>query len=299
MMLDSVFYKQMLDNLSEAVYCVDTERRILYWNKAAEQLTGYSSEDVIGCLCKDGPMQHVDSDNNLLCDRGCPLKESIATQKPQETLVFVAHKDGRRIPVTVKTNAVFDQEGNVTGAIETFFDASEMLHIKEMNSELRQQTHLDPLTGIPNKQAFMDAMDREWFRFNRYSTPFSVLAIDVDFFKQFNEAFGRAMGDKVLRWLVTRLRASLRRADILGRIEGDKFMVLLSFSNRKSTMKVATMVLDMVRNEPCFDLPIAMTVSVGAVTVEENETLENVIDRVDKALERSKEMGRNQVTFWG
>ncbi len=299
MTLDSVYYKQMLDNLSEAVYCVDKERRILYWNKAAEQLTGYSPEDVIGCLCKEGPLEHVDSENNLLCDNGCPLQVCIAEEKPQEALVFVAHKDGRRIPITVKTNAVYDQNGDVTGAIETFSDASEMLQIKEMNIELRQQTHLDYLTGIPNKQAFMDAMDREWFRFNRYNTPFSVLALDVDFFKHFNEAYGRTMGDKILQWLVTRLRASLRRADIIGRIDGDKFMVLLSFSNRKSTMKVATMVMDMVRNEPCLDLPIAMTVSVGAVTVEENETLENVIDRVDKALARSKEMGRNQVTFWG
>ncbi|OQY22483.1 MAG: hypothetical protein B6I37_07190 [Desulfobacteraceae bacterium 4572_35.2] len=299
MTLDSVYYKQVLDNLSEAVYCVDNERRILYWNKAAEQLTGYSSADVVGILCKDGPLQHVDSENNLLCDKGCPLKVCIEEKTSQETLVFVAHKDGRRIPVTVKTNAVYGLNGEVTGAIETFSDASELLHIKEVNNELRQQTHLDHLTGIPNKQAFMDAMDREWFRFNRYNTPFSVLALDVDFFRQLNEAYGRAMGDKVLQWLVTRLRASLRRADILGRIEGDKFMVLLSFSNRKSTMKVATMVLDMVRNEPCLDLPIAMTVSVGAVTVEENESLENVIDRVDKALARSKEMGRNQVTFWG
>ena len=64
MTLDSAYYKQMLDNLSEAVYCVDKERRILYWNKAAEQLTGYTSDEVIGCLCKEGPLQHVDSENS-------------------------------------------------------------------------------------------------------------------------------------------------------------------------------------------------------------------------------------------
>lgn len=299
MPINSTCYKQMLDNLSEAVYFVDPERRILYWNNAAEQLTGFAASEVTGCLCKDGPLHHVDVKNVPLCENHCPLKACIDTGLPQEKLVFVAHKDGRRLPIFVKTSAVFDDAGKVAGAVETFSDASEMLEMRELNSELRRQTHLDPLTGIPNKQAFLDAMDREWFRFKRYKTPFSVLALDVDYFKQLNEAYGRSTGDKVLQWLVTRLRASLRRADILGRIEGDKFMVLLSYSNRKSTMKVANMVLDMVRREPCLDLPIAMTVSIGAVTIEENETMDNLIDRVDKALERSKEMGRNQVTFWG
>ncbi|MEA3465422.1 MAG: diguanylate cyclase [Thermodesulfobacteriota bacterium] len=298
MTLDSTYYKQMLDNLSEAVYCVDAERRILYWNNAAQQLTGYTEKELLGCLCVDGPLQHVDVQNMPMCENRCPLAACIETGQAQEALVFVAHKDGRRIPITVKTNAVYDYNGDVCGAVETFADASELLQMKEVNAELRRQTHLDNLTGIPNKQAFFDAMDREWFRFKRYNTPFSLLALNVDFFNHFTEAYGRSMGDKVLRWFVTRLRASLRRADILGRIEGDKFMVLLSFTNRKSTMKVAHMILDMVRNEPCLDLPMAMTVSIGAVTIEENETMESLIERVNKALARSREMGCNQVTFW-
>lgn len=299
MTLDSAYYKQMLDNLSEAVYCVDKERHILYWNKAAEQLTGYTQAELLGCLCEAGPLQHVDEQNMPMCENNCPLAACIRSGNAQEKLVFVAHKDGRRVPVVVKTSAVYDAHGEIFGAIETFSDASELLEIKEMNSELRRHTHLDALTGIPNQQAFLDVIHREWYRFKRYKTPFSLLALDIDYFKQFNDAYGRAIGDKVLVWLVTRLRASLRRADILGRIDGDKFMVLMSFSNRKSTMKVANMVLNMVRKEPCLDLPVAMTVSVGAVTIEDDETLESVMDRVDKALARSKEMGRNQVTFWG
>ena len=299
MTIDSSCYKQILDNLSEPVYFTDTDRRILYWNNAAEQLTGYPADEVVGSLCKDGPLHHVDVKNVPLCENYCPLKTCIDTGLPQEKLVFVAHKDGRRLPIFVKTSAVFDANGKVVGAVETFSDATEMLEMRELNSELRRQTHLDALTGIPNRQAFLDAMDREWFRFKRYKTPFSVLALDVDYFKQFNDAYGRSTGDKVLQWLVKRLRSSLRRADILGRIEGDKFMILLSYSNRKSTMKVANMVLDIIRREPCLDLPIAMTVSIGAVTIEENETMDQLMDRVEKALERSKEMGRNQVTFWG
>ncbi len=299
MILNSDCYKQMLDNLSEAVYCTDTERRIMYWNKAAEQLTGYSAEDVIGKMCEDGPLKHVDMENEPLCEEYCPLAQCIKTGQSQEKMVFFAHKDGRRVPVIVKTSAVYDENDTIVGSVEMFSDASELLEIKEMNTELRRQTHLDRLTGVPNRQAFLDALDREWYRFKRYQTPFSIVALDIDYFKQFNEAYGRSKGDKVLQWLVTRLKSSLRRADILGRIDGDKFMVLLSFSNRKSTMKVANMILDIVRNEQCLDLPIAMTVSIGAVTIEENESLDSVLSRVEKALARSKEMGRNQVTFWG
>jgi len=299
MVLKAAHYKHMLDNMSEAVYCVDKERIILYWNKAAEQITGYSEQDVLGLCCEQGPLRHVDMVNAPLCEENCPLVACIQTGHDQEKLVFALHKDGQRIPVLVKTSAVYDEDGLVSGAVETFSDASELLQIREMNKELLRQTHLDALTGVPNKQALMDAMDREWFRFKRYNTPFSLLLMDIDYFRQLNDAYGRATGDAVLQWIVKQLRSSLRRADILGRVGGDKFMVLLSFSNRKSTLKVAHMVQDMVRNEPCLDLPMAMTVSIGAVTIEEGETMANVIDRAEKALARSKEMGRNQVTFWG
>ncbi len=299
MLLNAEHYKHMLDNLSEAVYGVDKERRILYWNKAAEQMTGHSAADVIGLNCAQGPLQHVDMVNLPMCEKNCPLACCIETGKDQEKLVFALHKDGQRIPVLVKTSVIYDTDGKISGAVEIFSDASELLQIREMNKELLRQTHLDVLTGVPNKQAFLDAMDREWFRFKRYNTPFSLLAIDIDYFRQLNDAYGRATGDAVLQWLVKQLRSSLRRADILGRVGGDKFMVLLSFSNRKSTLKVARMVQEMVRNEPCLDLPIAMTVSIGAVTIEDGESLANVIDRTEKALARSKEMGRNQVTFWG
>ncbi|MDY0189299.1 MAG: sensor domain-containing diguanylate cyclase [Desulfuromonas sp.] len=299
MLLNAEHYKHMLDNLSEAVYGVDKERRILYWNRAAEQLTGYSAEEVVGLKCEQGPLQHVDEINVPLCEENCPLACCIATGKDQEKLVFALHKNGQRIPVLVKTSAIPSADGEILGAVEIFSDAAELLQTREMNKELLRQTHLDALTGVPNKQALWDALDREWFRFKRYNTPFSLLAIDIDYFRQLNDAYGCATGDAVLQWLVKQLRSSLRRADILGRVGGDKFMVLLSFSNRKSTLKVAHMVQEMVRNEPCLDLPMAMTVSIGAVTIEDGETLESVIERADKALARSKEMGRNQVTFWG
>ncbi|OQY20283.1 MAG: hypothetical protein B6I36_01460 [Desulfobacteraceae bacterium 4572_35.1] len=299
MEMDSVQYKQILDSLSEAVYCVDMQRRIVYWNKFAERLTGYGVDEVIGVECADGPLQHVDVINRPLCENGCPLVCCIETGIAQEKLVFALHKNGNRIPVLVKTSALYDDNGAINGAVESFTDATELLQAKEVHKEILRQTHFDALTGVPNKQALFDALDREWFRFKRYNTPFSLMVLDVDYFSSLKAAYGQETADAMLQWLVKLLRASLRRADIVGRIADDKFMVLLSFSNRKSTLKVANMVVDMVRNEICLDLPMAMTISVGAVTIEDDETLESIISRSEKALERSKEMGRNQVTFWG
>jgi diguanylate cyclase (GGDEF)-like protein/PAS domain S-box-containing protein len=292
-------YKQILDNFSEAVYCVDKQRKIIYWNRTAERLTGYSADEVVGSFCEDGPMQHVDMLNRPLCEGHCPLVRCIATEQEQEKLVFALHKDGRRIPLTVKTSPLYAEDGSLFGAVEMFSDASELLQIKELNTDLLRQTHLDALTGVPNKQAFFDAMEREWYRFKRYHTPFSLLALDIDYFDQLNDAYGRATGDAVLVWLTKQLNLSIRRADILGCMGADKFMILLSFSNRKSTLKVANMILEMVRQEPCLDLELAMTVSMGAVSIEDGETVDDVVGRVEKALERSKDMGRNQVTFWG
>ncbi|MCK9173338.1 MAG: sensor domain-containing diguanylate cyclase [Desulfuromonas thiophila] len=291
-------YKQMLDHLGEAVYFVDPERRILYWNHAAELLTGYAAAELVGRLCADGPLHHVDEKNTPLCQQHCPLKRCIDSGEPQEKLVFLAHKQGQRIPVMVKTAAVRDAGGNILGAVEIFTDAAPWLELKEVESELRRQTLLDPLTGILTAQAFDDALQREWFRFKRYRNPFSLIALEVDYFRCYSQVYGRGAADRLLCWLVRHLRASLRRADVMGRIENDHFRVLLSYSSRKATLKVADMILELVRSEPCLDLPFAMSVSIGAVMVEDNEDLPQLLQRLDKALQRSKDMGHNQVTFW-
>ncbi|MBN2643995.1 MAG: sensor domain-containing diguanylate cyclase [Desulfuromonadaceae bacterium] len=299
MKIEASHLRQTLDVVSEAVYLVDRERRIVYWNNAAELLTGYTADEVVGQLCEQGPLQHVDSKNYPLCEEYCPLKACIDSGASQEKLVFFTHKNGHKVPILVKSSAVRDEAGAIVGAAEVFSEALSLVDLKEVDGTLRKEAQLDTITGILNERTFQDALEREWFRFKRYKNPFALLRLELDFFKIYVQIYGRVAGEKLLNWLVTRLRSSIRQADIVGRVGADGFVVILPYSNRKSTLKVANMVLERVRREMYDDLPFAMTVSIGAVIAEDSDNLDHLLEQLASALQRSKEQGRNQVTFWG
>src|ERR1700732_4030777 len=97
--LDPSYYRAILESLPTGVYVVDPERRILFWNDGAEQITGYRRHEIIGRLCHGGPLMQCDENNKLLCESGCPLVATMHDGKPRVAEIFLRHKDGQRVPV--------------------------------------------------------------------------------------------------------------------------------------------------------------------------------------------------------
>jgi phosphoserine phosphatase RsbU/P len=117
----------ILDSLNDGVYVTDPNRRIVYWSKSAERITGWSAADTVGGWCSNNLLQHVDKDGHPLCGREyCPLHRAIITDQGSDepVILFARIKDGRRIPVAVSVAPVHDQAGNVVGGVETFRDLS-------------------------------------------------------------------------------------------------------------------------------------------------------------------------------
>ncbi len=120
----------VLDSLPDGVYITDLERRILYWNKSAEQITGWTRDDVQGTSCYDGILCHVDSEENLLCgEDDCPLHQAIINNQSNRlpVMVFAKGKRGNRIPVEVTVAPVVNASGDVVGGIESFRDLSPLM----------------------------------------------------------------------------------------------------------------------------------------------------------------------------
>ncbi len=120
--------KEVLGALNDGLYVTDTERRILYWNKSAERITGWSAEEVTGHSCKDNILVHIDKDGRCLCQTDfCPLHRCMVTDRMSSAplLVFAQTRTGGRVPVVVSVAPLHDQDGNVSGAVETFQDYSE------------------------------------------------------------------------------------------------------------------------------------------------------------------------------
>lgn len=120
----------ILDSLSDGVYVTDTDRRIVYWSKAAERITGWRAEDVVGHRCLDNILCHVDKDGHLLCGREhCPLHRSMVTGtiSTYPVIMFARGKGGERIPLQATVAPIRNAAGDVIGGVETFRDMSDAL----------------------------------------------------------------------------------------------------------------------------------------------------------------------------
>lgn len=113
----------ILDAIADGVYVTDTERRIIYWNKAAENITGWTCKDILGEFCGNDLLCHVDRHSRPLCGKeNCPLHRSIVTNSPSRKpmLIFARTRSGKRVPVQVTVSPLHDEEGNVIGGVEVF-----------------------------------------------------------------------------------------------------------------------------------------------------------------------------------
>jgi diguanylate cyclase (GGDEF)-like protein/PAS domain S-box-containing protein len=291
------FHKQVLDHLAEGVYFVDTERRILYWNHAAEMLSGFSAEEVVGSYCYDHILNHVNEQLEPLCNQHCPLTFAIHNRKLINERAFLHHKSGHRVPVNIKVNPVIGRDGEIIGAVEIFSDATPYLELEGLNRELEKTIRIDPLTKVPNRRAFLEVIQQEFQRYRRYGTPFAVVFTDIDHFKEVNDRFGHKVGDLTLRWFARKLASGLRKVDAISRYGGEEFLMLLPSTTSDAATSTAEKLRALVAQRPCPETGQTLTASFGVAAVAKDDTPESIIDRADRGLYLSKKAGRNLVTF--
>lgn len=176
--------KSILNNLYDGVYIVDKNRKILFWNKAAEDLTGYSHLDAIGSHCFDNILNHIDGHGNNLCLNSCPLVAAIQDDEVKEADVFLHHKDGYRVPICVKTFPYKDSKGVILGSIAIFSENSERKQILEKIKNLKKLAMLDELTQIPNRRYTENVIKMKLNEFLLNKVSFGLIFMDIDDFKK-------------------------------------------------------------------------------------------------------------------
>ena len=114
----------VLDSIFDGVYIVDRERRIIFWNRAAEEITGHLKQDVMGHCCHENILNHIDANGTMLCFTACPLQRSIQTGESLRAKVYPTHRQGHRFPVYTHIGAIRDERGEIIAGIEVFRDIS-------------------------------------------------------------------------------------------------------------------------------------------------------------------------------
>ena len=298
MIVDNDFSKTILENLFDGVYFVDCDRKILYWNKGAENITGYTSSEVIGKRCSDN-INHVDDYGIQLCMTTCPLAKTVADSMPREMNLYIRHKKGHRVPVLIRTIALRHSLGRVIGAVEIFSDSSPKLAITQKIKELEKMALLDPLTELANRRYIELNMQTKLDEMRRYGRPFGILFMDIDHFKKVNDLHGHDIGDKVLIMVSNTFMKNVRASDIVGRWGGEEFLSIMPNINEDQLYFFANKLRVLVEQSG-FSLDsgiVQVTVSIGATLAQPKDTTETLLERADKLLYYSKATGRNRVSI--
>lgn len=295
----SDFYKSILDKINEGVYFVDRHRRITYWNEGAERITGYQRHEVIGKYCYADILRHVDEAGTPLCHIACPLAKTISDGLEREDRFYLHNHDGHRQPVRVRTAPFYNSQGQITGAIESFDDDSELTAARTRLKELQKLSLLDAATGIGNRRYLDMNVQTRLDELCRYSWPFGLILLDIDNLKHINDTYGHTFGDRVLKAVATTIHECSRSSDVCGRWGGDEFLVLMvnatpeGLRDMSERFRMLVTRLQLVAN----DVPVAVSLSVGAAVVTTNTTADAVFAQADSALYQSKINGRNRVTL--
>lgn len=299
MILEKESFEKIIENLHDGLYFVDQDRVITYWNKAAERISGFSAQEVVGRSCSDTILTHVDSEGNYLCSGLCPLAATISDGKPRENNIYLHHKEGHRIPVSVRVSQLTDANGNIIGGIELFTDISSQAANELRVRELEKLALLDNLTRLANRNYIEKELKTRFRELKQGKIPFGILFIDIDHFKSFNDRYGHDVGDRVLKFVAKTFISNTRPFDLYGRWGGEEFLAIIRNIDSQGLEKMGKRVVSLVEKSYIVheDQQLNVTISIGATMAGSKDSLKSLVKRADTLLYQSKKAGRNRLTF--
>jgi diguanylate cyclase (GGDEF)-like protein/PAS domain S-box-containing protein len=291
-------YKGLLNNLNEGVYLLDSHRKIIFWNRGAEKLTGFTQSDVLGKRCSETVIPHINEEGKNICDTDCPVVKTLNDGQSREEEIYLHHKQGHRIPVRVRIVPIRNREKKIIGAAEILSDNLSKAALKRRIKHLQQQSLLDPVTQLLNRRGIEINLNSRIEEMKRYDLKFGLLFIDVDRFKLINDTYGHVTGDEVLKMVSKTLAHSLRPFDILGRWGGEEFVAIISNVDDYMLSSIAERCRFLVEHSGLPNEPgsLKVTVSIGATLSRPDDDMRKIIKRADGLMYRCKEFGRNCVT---
>lgn len=281
----------VFNNIAEGVFITLPDGQITLTNPAFSVITGYQPEEAVGQtprLLKSG--RHDPTFYQAMW-------EQIGSQGFWRGEIWNRRKDGELFCCHQTVTAIRDGRGNVTHYVSLFRDVTEHKASEEM---IRLQAYHDPLTGLPNRNLFMDRLKLAMAQSRRNGRALAIMFVDLDRFKEINDGHGHAAGDSVLCETSRRLRESLRDSDTVARFGGDEFVVLLTeIAEPDDAAKVAGKMLQHLSRP--FGLPehtVEIGASIGIALFPRNgDDTETLMRAADTAMYAVKSHGRNGFRF--
>jgi diguanylate cyclase (GGDEF)-like protein len=287
--------KAALDQVQDGVILLDADLNASFMNQAVRQLWNVSDQMansnppyslLVGDVRRTGvfgvPSDQLEA---LIASRIAVVRAGDTTPHDIRT------SDGRHI----RTRCAILPDG---GRMLTYCDITDLVRNAE---QLERLATIDPLTGICNRRHFVTLAEAEWTRFQRYHRPLSMLMIDTDHFKPINDRFGHSAGDEALSLVARTCREGQRTSDVLGRIGGDEFALLLPETDIAQACIVADRIRSELTSRPFVvdDVPVTLTLSIGVAAATLSMSGAGALMKAaDRAMYSAKAQGRNRVMLF-
>ena len=287
-------FRLMVDSIVDyAVVMLDPDGQIKSWNAGAEKIIGFDPSEILGSHYSKLLLEEGENSSQALME--LDLARANGRFEDED---WRLRKDGTRYWANVVISAVRDERGTLHGFCKVIRDLSER---RQSEEKLEQLAHFDPLTGLSNRTRLAQEADRLLAGAARSGSKAAVLFIDLDHFKDVNDALGHAAGDELLRRISESLKQSVRSEDCVGRHGGDEFVILLgNIADTQDVTRVAEVIFNRLRKPlQIADTRIDAGLSIGAsIYPDDGITREVLFQCADSALYHAKAEGRNQLQFY-
>lgn len=285
---------QVVESTTEGVMVADADNRIVSVNPAFTRVTGYTAEEAIGrtpALLKSGR-------HDAAFYRG--IWQALEERGEWQGEIWNRRKNGEIYPEWLNISVVYDDEtGRPSHHVAIF---SDITAIKKAEARLQRLAHYDALTGLANRNLFLERLEQALIQADRTGECFAVLFLDLDHFKEVNDRLGHHAGDCLLEEVGRRLEGCLRKSDTPARLGGDEFTVLLRHvRSRRDVVELARVLVEVLEHP--FELSgrhVEVTTSIGiALHPGSGTDVATLTRRADEAMYRAKLAGRNTYRFDG
>lgn len=303
------FAVNLLEHLVTATFVLDQNGEVAIWNKACERLTGIAAEEIVGsrdhwkafyskqrmCLADVLVQGRTSGLSKLYAVHARP---SIYGNGYKAENWCVMPRIGSKVYLAVDAGPIYDNEGNLIAVVETIRDITDQ---KNAQATLEVMAVTDELTGLFNRRHFNEHLDQEWRRALRSREPLSLILLDIDYFKQYNDHYGHPAGDECLKSVAGALRRSLlRTSDMAIRYGGEEFCILLPNTNLEGAHNIAQRIRSAIAR---LGIPHPFSITSDVVTLSDGiastvpspkGSPSQLISMADDALYTAKTLGRNQ-----
>jgi PAS domain S-box-containing protein len=290
-------YRLLADHVREGVYVVDRTRRILDWNSAAEQITGYLRQDVVGRACEKDLLMHCDATGRILCGGSCVVNCCMSAGRTYTLMTYLRHKNGHRVPVRVRSAPLRDAQGEITGAVEVFEPAD----IAGADQAVSLESHgcLDELTGLLVRRYAEMRTGQRLAEMEGFGVPLGWLRIELEGMTELEHRYGQPAVDAMVNLVARTLASNAGSLDLLSRWAPAQFRMAVYNRAPGQLREIANTLASLTATSDLMwwgDL-LRATVAVGGVVAIPGDTVQSLERRSAAACETSRSLGPNRATI--